>query len=86
MSNNDQQKEQALELLQGIPDDKVAHVIEILKGLQALYAQNQNMESAVHHETPDDVLGVCSKYANPNLIPLEKTAWGEVAKEKHAAH
>ncbi|MCL1807503.1 MAG: hypothetical protein FWG31_07360 [Oscillospiraceae bacterium] len=75
-------KEHAVELLQEIPDDKVIHVIELLKGLRGLYKQHE--ETAVHEATPDNVMGIFSKYANPALIPLEKEAWGEAVKEKHA--
>lgn len=27
--------------------------------------------------------GMLAKYANPDLIPLEKTAWAEAVEEKH---
>jgi hypothetical protein len=49
-------KEQAIEILHGIPDDKLAPVIEILKGLRVLYSQSK--ESPVHNETPDSVMGI----------------------------
>ena len=75
-------KAQAMEILKDIPDDRVIPVIEILKDLRALY--NQNDKSTVYDETPSSVMGICSKYANPYLIPLEKEAWSEAAKEKHA--
>jgi len=29
------------------------------------------------------IKGVLNKYANPELIPLEKEAWGEAVKDKH---
>ena len=77
-------KEHAIELLQDIPDDKVAPVIEILKGLQVLYAQG--IKTATQEETPDIAFGILSKYANPALIPLEKEAWGEAVREKHGIH
>ena len=35
-------------------------------------------------ETPSSAMGIFEKYANPNLIPNEKDAWGEAVKEKHA--
>jgi hypothetical protein len=75
-------KAQAVEILQDIPDDKIAIVIEILKGLRALYAQNEKL--GVHNEMPGSAMGIFSKYANPELIPLEKEAWGEAVKGKHA--
>ena len=75
-------KQQAVEILQEIPDDKVFTVIEILKALRALCAQGD--ESMVSDETVPNAMGIFSKYANPSLIPLEKEAWGEAMKEKHA--
>jgi len=75
-------KEQAIELLQDIPDEKIALVIEILKGLRSLYHQNGN--PADYNEITPDAMGIFSKYANPDLIPLEKEAWGEAVREKHA--
>lgn len=77
-------KEQAVEILQEIPDDKVVTVIEILKGLRALY--NQSEKTATNAGATTSAMGIFYKYANPNLIPLEKEAWGEAVKEKHAPH
>ncbi|MCL2528201.1 MAG: hypothetical protein FWE42_07245 [Defluviitaleaceae bacterium] len=31
------------------------------------------------------IKGIISQYANPELMPIEKEAWGEAVKEKHAA-
>ena len=75
-------KEQAIEILLDIPDDKVFYLIEILKGLRALYTQNK--KRTIHDITPSDILGICKQYANPKLIHLEKEAWCEAVKEKHA--
>ena len=75
-------KAQAIEILQDIPDEKVNHVIEVLKGLQILYASNKKSE--VQEEVTNSAMGIFNKYANPDLIPLEKEAWGMVVKEKHA--
>ena len=77
-------KAQAMEMLQDIPDDKVAPVIDILRGLRALYAESD--KPADQEVTPDSVMGICSKYANPDLIPLEKEAWGMAVMEKHGIH
>jgi len=30
------------------------------------------------------IKGIISHYANPDLIPLEKDAWGEAVKDKYA--
>ena len=77
-------KKQAVEILEDIPEDKVIIVIEMLKALRALYAQTE--ESVVDNETIPSALGIFSRYANPDLISLEKEAWSEAVKEKHAAH
>jgi hypothetical protein len=77
-------KEQAVEILQDIPDEKVVTVIEILKGLRVLYSQNE--KSVAHDGAAASVMGIFSKYANPDLIPQEKEAWGEAVMDKHAAH
>jgi len=74
-------KAQAFEILQEIPDDKVAPVIEVLKGLRALYVQRE--KPVVQEATPDSAMGIFNKYANPDLIPLEKEAWGMAVMEKH---
>ena len=77
-------KAHAMELLRDIPEEKVVHVIEMLKGLRVLYPQSA--KPSVPEVTPDSVMGICSKYANPALIHLEKEAWGEAVKEKHGIH
>jgi len=77
-------KAQAAELLQDIPDNKLLPVIEILKGLRILYIQSEKPETS--DETPASVMGICGKYANPDLVPLEKEAWGEAVKEKYAVN
>ena len=77
-------KAQAVEIIQDIPDDKITHVIELLKGLRLLYLQSE--KPAEQEITPDSVMGICGKYANPALIPMEKEAWGEAVKEKYGIH
>ena len=77
-------KAQAFEILNDIPDEKIGLVIELLKGLRLLYASSE--KSVVHEATPDNAMGIFSKYANPDLIPLEKEAWGMAVKEKHATY
>ena len=77
-------KEQAINILKDIPDDKITHVIEMLRGLRLLYVHIE--KPAEQEVTPDSVMGICSKYANPDLIPLEKEAWGMAVREKHAIY
>ena len=74
-------KTQAIELLQEIPDDKVFPIVEILKGLRLLYISKENITN--EETTRHNALGIFNKYANPDLIPLEKEAWGMAVKEKH---
>ena len=74
-------KTQAIELLQELPDDKVLLVIEILKSLRSLFSQTS--EIPVNKEIVSSAMGICHKYANPDLVHLEKEAWGEAMKEKH---
>ena len=75
-------KMQAFEVLKEIPDEKAGLVLEIQNGLRMLYASSEkSTEVAVN-----SAMGIFSKYANPDLIPLEKNAWAEAVKEKHAAH
>ena len=40
-------------------------------------------ESEDNTQNHDAGFGCLHKYANPNLIPLEKTAWADAAAEKH---
>ena len=77
-------KEQAVELLQDIPDEKIIIVIEILKEFRALNMQSENV--APQKESEVSGIGIFHKYANPDLIPLEKEAWSKAVKEKYAAH
>jgi len=58
-------------------------VVEILKELRSLYAQSG--EAAAHGAPQPAAMGSFRKYANTDLIPLEKEAWGEAVKEKHAS-
>ena len=74
---------QVFEILQDIPDDKLFAAIEVLKGLRALYGVSEINE--MKKATPDNAFGIFSKYAIPDLIPLEKEAWGMAVKDKYAA-
>jgi len=76
-------KEQAVELLLDIPDEKVETVIEILKGLLSLYSKKDIQES---DDTKPSAFGIFNKYANKDLIPLEKEAWGRAVSEKYVAY
>jgi len=75
-------KEQAIELLLDIPDDKVIYVIDILKGLKGIF-ESENIKRTTKRKR-QTAMGILNKYANPDLIPLEKDAWGKAMVEKHA--
>ena len=77
-------KTQVIELLQEIPDDKIFPIIEILKGLRLLYLSKENPITKDSAEA--NAMGILNKYANPDLIPLEKEAWGMAVEEKHGKH
>jgi len=72
-------KEQAMELLQSIPDDKIIHIIDILRGLKGL---SDNNDINVH-DSAQSARGIFNKYANTDLISMEKDAWGKAVSEKY---
>ena len=76
-------KTQVFEIIQDIPDDKLAIAIEVLKGLRALYELSEINETK--KAAPGNAFGIFNKYANPDLIPMEKEAWGMAVKDKYAA-
>ena len=75
-------KEHAIELLWDIPDEKVVYVIDILKGLKGISDSEINECAAQKNRRTS--MGILSKYANADLIPYEKEAWGKAVKEKYA--
>lgn len=46
--------------------------------------ENSVVESEKTVAIKKSAKGIISQYANPELIPLEKEAWGEAVREKHA--
>ncbi|MCL1988063.1 MAG: AbrB/MazE/SpoVT family DNA-binding domain-containing protein [Firmicutes bacterium] len=56
-----------------------------LDDLFADYDGNEKSEPYDFSEEPEmpNFIGILSKYANPDLIPLEKEAWGMAMEEKH---
>jgi len=77
-------KTQAMMLLQELPDEKVFPIIEILKGLRLLYISDEN--NTTIETTKNNAMGIFNKYSKPELISLEKEAWGMAVKEKHDIH
>lgn len=51
---------------------------EQLQGLVLLLQNQPRKETSL-----EEVQGILSAYANPDLIPLEETAWESAVKEKY---
>ena len=73
-------KEQAIELLQRIPDDKVIYIIDILRSLNGLIDDDINEQD---FSCSSSAMGIFSKYANSDLKSQEKDAWSKAVTEKH---
>ena len=72
-------KEQAFEILQDIPDDKITHVIEMLKGLRALYGQSEkSTEAQIYGEQLLDTI----KRKNIPHKTVEVNAEGHIIVDK----
>jgi len=80
----------AVEFRTKITDGKIDIPNEYLQGISS------DVKIIILYENPDTILekapshksikGIISQYANPKLISLEKDAWGEAVKEKHATN
>jgi hypothetical protein len=78
-------REQAIEFINTIPDDKMVFVLDVFKGLEGFIGTNEKMQTktAQSDRPVKSAMGICKKYANPNLVYLEKEAWGMAMEEKH---
>ena len=80
----------AVEFNAKILDGKIEVPMEYLRTLVSdvkvimLYETPPNSHVKQSDSENKSIKGIISKYANPELIPLEKTAWEEAVKEKHA--
>jgi len=81
-------KEQAIEFIKTIPDNKLVYVMDMFEGIKGLLDDNEQNVKQPQQASLEaySVMGVFRKYANPNLIPNEKNAWGEAVKEKYVNH
>lgn len=70
--------EKTMELLQTIPENKLDTVYMFL---QFVKFQDESMPQA---SKTTSAFGIASKYANPDLIPLEKEAFADAMAKKHA--
>ena len=77
-------KQQVVDMLRDIPDDKVVHILEMMRGFMLLYSADD--KDAVATKPASTAMGIFKKHANPALIPKEKDAWGEAVREKYANH
>ena len=64
-------------------DEDVKVILEIIEERKNFSRGQDINEKLDHQETISSVMGICNKYANPDLIHLEKEAWGEAMREKH---
>ena len=82
---------QAVEFTAKISDGKIEVPAEYRRALISDVKIIMLYESppSVHSQQVDtahknkSIKGIISQYASPELIPLEKEAWGEAVKEKH---
>ncbi|MCL1981944.1 MAG: hypothetical protein FWG53_02470 [Clostridiales bacterium] len=75
-------KQQVIDMLRDIPDDKVVHILEMMRGFMLLYSTDDKSMATI--ESAPTAMGIFNKHANPALIPKEKGAWGEAIREKYA--
>ena len=74
-------KAQAHEIINDLPQDRLPTAITVLQGLQLLDKKELQEKS-----NSQDTMGIFSKYANIDLIPLEKDAWADAAVTKHGTN
>ena len=66
--------EKTMELLQELPENE----------LETVYTFVQSIKLHVDKKERTSAFGIAHKYANPDLIPLEKEAFANAMAEKHA--
>jgi hypothetical protein len=78
-------REQAIKFINTIPDDKIVFVLDVFKGLEGFIGTNEKMQTKTTQsgQPVKSAMGICKKYANPDLIRLENEAWGMAMEEKH---
>lgn len=73
--------EKAVNLLQLMPESKVENAYMYIR---FLYSQADSNEFIPSEKDVDSMIGIAQKYANPELVPLEKEAFANAMAEKHA--
>ena len=71
-------KEQAYQIIEELPQEKIPTAIAILRRLEMLSQQEHPAKGE-----PRSAMGIFRAHANPELIPLEKDAWIDAMVEKH---
>lgn len=74
--------EKAMDLLQTLPEGELEAVYMYMR---FVHAQIETTESNSYKKrSAKSIAGIAHKYANPELIPLEKEAFANAMAEKHA--
>ncbi|MCL1875035.1 MAG: hypothetical protein FWF87_02095 [Synergistaceae bacterium] len=76
-------KEQAIEFIRAIPDNKLVYIMDVFDGIKGLLDDTSDTQKAPLEETLPSAMGIFRKYANPSLVPYEKDAWGNALKDKY---
>lgn len=71
-------RERAYSLIDRLSENQLDAVVEFLNAFFDPVSQSQKKEIPA-----ESVMGIASKYANPELIPLEKEAWSNAVAEKY---
>lgn len=72
--------EKAVELLQTMPEQKVEAIYTYICFVNSQISEE---ESTSKKKSAKSIVGIAHKYANPDLIPLEKEAFADAMAEKH---
>lgn len=71
-------RELAYSLIDKLSENQLNAAVEFLNALFEMPSQKSGKEISA-----ESVAGIASKYADPDLIPLEKEAWANAAAEKY---
>ena len=74
--------EKAIGLLQEMPESKLEAVYMYMRFVNS-QTDNDDVVPAKDKDI-ESMIGIAHKYANPDLIPLEKEAFANAMAEKHA--
>jgi len=66
-----------------IPDE---YLHEISSDVKIIILYENSTAVSKKNTLSKSVKGIINQHANPDLMPIEKEAWGEAVKEKHVAN